>query len=251
VGTTGCTSTVAGTRTVSTPQQASSPLVVQTQNGWIDVVQAPGASDVSIVAEIRARDQQRLDAVQVVATRDPSGTLTISCDWPGGKALSNEGASLRVTLADVSSINASTSNGAITITGFGGTANLETSNGRINVTNFAGSVDADTSNGRIELVDVAGAVDVETSNGSIRITLADATSGPVRAESSNGGITLLVGKSFAGEIDADTSNGGVSCDVPGATIVRKSRSDGLFRIGTGGGNHELDTSNGSIRIGPR
>jgi hypothetical protein len=33
--------------------------------------------------------------------------------------------------------------------------------------------------------------------------------------------------------------------------VRKSRSDGLFRIGTGGGNHELDTSNGSIRIGPR
>jgi hypothetical protein len=73
----------------------------------------------------------------------------------------------------------------------------------------------------------------------------------VRAESSNGAIVLKVGKNFAGEIDADTSNGGVTCDVPGATIVRKDRSSGLFRIGTGGGAHILDTSNGGIRIESR
>jgi DUF4097 and DUF4098 domain-containing protein YvlB len=247
----GCASTVPGTRTISAVHEATKPVVVRTQNGQIEVVQSAAATDVSIVADIRARDQQRLDQVQLIATRDASGALSISCQWPGGKPLSNEGASFRITMPDFANLDAATSNGAITVTGFGGSADLDTSNGRISVTNFAGSVDAETSNGAIELTDISGAVTADTSNGSIRITLSDDTSGPVRAESSNGAIVLKVGKNFAGEIDADTSNGGVTCDVPGATIVRKDRSSGLFRIGTGGGAHILDTSNGGIRIESR
>lgn len=251
INTGGCAATVPGTRTLSAAHESAKPVVVRAQNGQIEVVQSAVATDVSIVADIRARDQQRLDQVQLIATRDASGTLSIACEWPGGRPLSNEGASFRITMPDLASLDAATSNGAITVTGFGGRADLETSNGRISVTNFSGSVDAETSNGAIELTDISGAVSADTSNGSIRITLSDDTSGPVRAESSNGAIVLKVGKSFAGEIDADTSNGGVTCDVPGATIVRKDRSSGLFRIGTGGGTHVLDTSNGSIRIESR
>jgi len=248
VSTSGCGSwsTIEGTRELSVAHQAASPLVVKTGNGSITLVQG-GSTEVAISAQVRARTQERLDAVQIVAQRLTDGTLNLSAAWPGGKPLSNEGCAFTVTIPDVSRINAETSNGRIEVQGLAGSADLSTSNGKIQTTNFPGEVVARTSNGSIELTDVTKA-DADTSNGSISITLRADASGPVRADSSNGSITLRVGPGFNGDVIADTNNGGVSCDAPGATVVRKGRTSGQFNFGATGLTHTLDTSNGSILI---
>jgi DUF4097 and DUF4098 domain-containing protein YvlB len=127
-------------------------------------------------------------------------------------------------------LDVESSNGAITVTGTEGNAQLKTSNGRINVAGLAGSLQAETSNG---------AIDVE---------LTDLASGDLSLESSNGGIAVRLPRDARFSIDAATSNGSIRSDFPveGGQAGKRSRLKG--EVNGGGSRLYIRTSNGSVNI---
>lgn len=254
-------STVKRNATLEIAHAAGSPVSVESGNGSIEVIRG-GGPQVEVSAEIRAKDDARLGQVVLRAERS-SGELKVWVDWPGGKRLSNEGASLTVRVPDASAVKAETSNGAVRVEDVGTSADLRTSNGAVRAMRVAGPVEARASNGKIVIEDAAGdakartsngAIDVrgvrgradlESSNGSIEIRVPEG-GGPFRAVTSNASVSVELPASFAGEISASTSNGSVRFD-DGKGEVRSR--DSLTRvIGAGGEKSRVSTSNGSVTI---
>lgn len=227
---------------------AGKPLRVETSNGEIEVVKAPG-TQVKVSAQLSGKDKARLEATTLKLSRDSGGELTVSVNWPDGKRKYDEGASLRIEIPDAVGLHLSTGNGAIRASGFSGTLVADTSNGAIDVSDHDGPVSADTSNGAITLTNVGNA-EADTSNGEINVTLRDDATGPVKLDSSNGALMLKVGKAFKGPITADTSNGSVSATCQRATKVQVKKSSGRVEFGEGDPS-VMDTSNGSIEISER
>jgi DUF4097 and DUF4098 domain-containing protein YvlB len=163
-----------------------------------------------------------------------------------------------------------TSNGAVRAENLRGTLDVQTSNGSIEVQNLEGSATLHTSNGRVHAEDVHGSLEADTSNGGINVHLAKPEAGrPVKLETSNGPIELTMDAVNQNEIRASTSNGGITVHLPsgiGANLsahasnssistefevatqgaIEKHRLEG--KIGGGGPDIDLSTSNGSIRL---
>jgi len=221
---------------------------VESNNGSISVTQE-GTEAVYITARIRASSEDRLAATRIIAERDPVGDLVIRALWPDGKRHSREGCSFEIVTPGAYGVRLRTGNGAITIQGLKGSADLSTSNGRIVVIDHDGDVYADTSNGRVELAGVSGAVDVDTSNGRVTVALTPDNEGPVSIDTSNGSVTLNLGPAFRGELELETGNGSISYETP-PTIRRvdSSKHRATLLVGEGGQRSVVDTGNGSIRI---
>lgn len=249
------------TRESWAPVAAQQAVTIESGNGAIVIgaMQEEGgpADQVKITAEIKATTEERLAMAEVRADRQSDGSLLIHVAWPDGKREPNEGARLEVLLpaGSVSALKATTSNGAIELTGLqapeGGGAQLKSSNGAISVRGFAGDIRAETSNGAVTVHGATGDVDADSSNGRIEIVQAPGA-GSVTAETSNGGITIDLASGFAGAIRGRTSNGRVTLprgdDV---TVVRAERREGKVRVGAagdGGAMVEAKTSNGSIEV---
>lgn len=238
--------------TIPVPHMAGSALIVTAHNGHITVHTASG-SQVQVVATLRMTSDERLATTTITANRDTAGALVIAATPPGGSWQSNEGCGFDVSLPDVQNATLKSNNGRIELAGASGAAIVKTSNGSISISRHSGSIDADTSNGRIEIDGASGPVKAETSNGSVRIVLGSGSAGPVNVETSNGAVTLQVASSFAGTISAKTSNGSISAPEArsGSTPIsvdRSGRTQATVRIGTGGPDSSIRTSNGSITI---
>lgn len=244
----------------------ASPLRVSTANGAI-TVQRGDTPTVAITADLKAETVERLQAAQVVASREPDGSLFITVEWPDGRHRGGEGCSFLIRLPDANGVQLRTSNGALSLTGFSGEAVLETSNGsltvnahdgpvradtsngRITLTGIRGDAHADTSNGRIEIDGLSGALDADTSNGAVDVRLDPASPGPVRIETSNGGVTLRVGPAFTGELSLGTSNGKIRFDgLEGARILSASKKSARLALGSSSARSTIDTSNGTITV---
>jgi DUF4097 and DUF4098 domain-containing protein YvlB len=163
-----------------------------------------------------------------------------------------------------------TSNGAVHAENMRGTLDVQTSNGGIEVQNLEGGATLHTTNGRVRAEDVRGSLEAETSNGGIHVRLAKPETGrPVKLETSNGPIELTMDAMSQNEIHASTSNGGITLHLPGNVAANlsahasnssistefdvatqgamdKHHLDG--KIGGGGPDIDLSTSNGSIRV---
>jgi DUF4097 and DUF4098 domain-containing protein YvlB len=163
-----------------------------------------------------------------------------------------------------------TSNGAVRAENLRGSLDAQTSNGSIEVQNLEGSASLHTSNGRVHAEDVRGSLEADTSNGGIHVRLSKPEAGrPVKLETSNGPIELTMDAMNQNEIHVTTSNGGITVHLPsgiGANLtahaanssistefdvatqgtLEKHRLEG--KIGAGGPEIELSTSNGSIRL---
>lgn len=236
---------------LSAGEAAASPLRVKTRNGSVKVVRvdagAGEASEIKVVANIRAATPERLEAIVIDVSKEPDGTLFVRPTPPDGQWRSSEGVGFEIFLPGANGVEIDTGNGAISIAGLSGEALLKTSNGSIRIDGHDGDVDADTSNGRIEALGVSGVVKADTSNGRIEVALAEGVEGPVDLDTSNGSITLEVGAAFGGELKASTSNGSVNIEAPGADVSKK-RSSATVRFARSGGASVLDTSNGSITV---
>jgi DUF4097 and DUF4098 domain-containing protein YvlB len=125
---------------------------------------------------------------------------------------------------------------------------IESSNGAITVTGTEGKAQLKTSNGRITMVGLAGSVQAETSNGSIDAELTELASGDLSLESSNGGISVRLPRDARFSVDAATSNGGVHSDfaVEGGRTGRHSSLKG--EVNGGGSRLYIRTSNGGVHI---
>lgn len=236
------------TRTSSIPHMAASPLVVDTANGAITVSTSAQATEVTIVAKLRAQTKERLAATKVLAERKDDETLSVYVKWPEDKRLSNEGCAFEVVLPDASSVKLTSSNGAVTAKGINGVVYAESSNGAITVDRAGGEVTAKTSNGSVTISDAPGKVLADSSNGAIRVSMTHDAKGPVKLDTSNGAITLTFGAAFSGTIEADTSNGRVTVSgVETGKIKQHKKSEAAVTLGDGD-KSVLETSNGSITI---
>jgi DUF4097 and DUF4098 domain-containing protein YvlB len=228
------------------PTTTSPKVWAATENGSITVVQ--GGSELSVQAEVRAQTQARADQVAVRTVTESDGTMRIEVQWPEGGRQNNEGASLTITLPSAESLQLTSSNGRISVSGGLGLqeATLKTSNGAIELTDAKGKVSADTSNARVELTDV-GNCHVDSSNGAVTVVLRDDATGPVKIRTSNARAELTIGKSFGGSISMDTSNARIKAETPRATSVTIDGSEGSVSFGEGA-TSEVRTSNGAITI---
>lgn len=236
-----------GSRALATQAAAGSPLRVEATNGSIAIT-AADSPEVTINADVRAETQERLDAVQILADREPDGTLVIRAEWPDGGRRSSEGVSFKISLPSPSSTTASSSNGSLSFDGLAGPLSATTSNGSITLRNHRGDAALKTSNGSVTVSASAGALTIATSNGAIKADLAPGAAGPIDLKTSNGSVTIALPASFAGEMSLSTSNGSIRTPE-GCTVLEKSRNNAKIRFGAASTPaSKVRTSNGSITI---
>jgi len=255
-----------GTRVVSLSHVAGSAVKVRSENGSVKLT-AANVPEATINAEVRARTQERLDQVKVVAVRGASGELSISVEWPAPGRQGSEGASMEIKVPDGKNIDIKTSNGSITVAGMDGSAvlvssngaiavddqdgpvNASTSNGVITITAPGGPVVAESSNGSIKVIKAPGKVKADSSNAKITVELLPTNPGPVNLDTSNGSIVFSFGPAFSGVLKASTSNGSIKMD--GVMAKTKSKNSATIELGekpSEAPGSVLDTSNESITI---
>lgn len=239
---------VEATRTSTLAHVAGSAVSVETANGSISVSTSASEKDVTVVAKLKARTQERLDATKVLAERKPDNSLAIYVKWPGDSRESNEGCSFEVRLPDVNGVTARSSNGSVVLSGTAGVADVKTSNGPVTITSHTGAVKVKTSNGSVVGSGLSGQVDISTSNGPVTLGLDAAAIGPVDIDTSNGSVTLTLNAAFAGELDVKTSNGAIALPEQGPTISSRTKDSATLRFGQGGAKSKVRTSNGPVTV---
>jgi DUF4097 and DUF4098 domain-containing protein YvlB len=242
------------------------PLEIINANGAVRALHEDRA-DIAIEAELFGNDEQRLSFANLRADRQGDGTLRVWIEWPGGRSLDNEGASINVYLPDSDGVRIRTSNGSITTSGLSGVSELRSSNGAVHVEDHRGSVDIKTSNGSTRVEHAHGPIKIETSNGRVIVTEAragveaESTNGsmyvstshdndqPVRVRTSNGRIELDLGEAFMGRLKIKTTNGTIRLTgLDDARLVESS--DDTLEITVGGSDQisAAHTTNGSVRV---
>jgi DUF4097 and DUF4098 domain-containing protein YvlB len=237
----------------SAPHVPGETIKARANNGSITVTRGEG-KDIGVTARLKMETDDRIKGTTISVNRLDDKTLEIQAVPPDNKWKSSEGCSFEVRVPEAVAVNLSTSNGRIECVGMSGSSRLKTSNGAVVVKDHAGEIIVRTSNGKIEATNVSGPVDAETSNGSVTARLSDNGAAPVNIQTSNGSITLELPHTCAGSYSAHTSNGRIT--VPSALPSGKSgsytsevrKTSGKFRIGDGGPESNLETSNGSISV---
>lgn len=255
-------STASAEGSLSATASDAKSLIVKNENGSVEIVKDPAATELQIVAKMRCAAESkeaaeaRLKATKLVAERDAQGRVRVQVVFPSREPAamtvvlnaSTEGASLLIRAANLDGIEVETSNGSITCGAFAGLAKLGTSNGSIRIDEHTGPVHLDTSNGAIEATGVGTPVIAETSNGRIEISLAETATGDVKIDTSNGRAELRLSKAWQGTVRADTSNGSIETLAPTATVVNE-RDEATVTFGDGTkAKATIDTSNGRVTI---
>jgi DUF4097 and DUF4098 domain-containing protein YvlB len=127
-------------------------------------------------------------------------------------------------------------------------ADASTSNGNLDMNGITGEARARTVNGRIELANVYGPVTARSTNGAIRVRLDSLPAGsPVALRSTNGSITASLPHELDADVELATTNGRITSAFP-ITSNEVSRRRLLGRIGAGGREVTMRTTNGSITL---
>jgi hypothetical protein len=235
------------TRAVPLPagvSAAAAPVFVESRNGSITLLR--GATP-SLTARLGCTTQERLDATQIVAERQPAdGSLRVFVAWAGGRPEDGEGCSFELTLPATSAVTLRTSNGPLEVAGLAGPADLHTSNAPVTVARHAGDVRVQTSNGSVTLTAVTGSARANTSNASVRIT---DVAGPATVHTSNGSVDLTLPPTFAGTLSLSTSNGSIHCPT-GAPVTASAigKNSGRLTLNQGSTPSDVSTSNASISV---
>ncbi len=204
-------------------------VVVDGENGDITIRRVAGTT-AKVRADIRAKGEDRIAAVQVIMQTNLYGDLILRVDWPIGWRQPGEAATIDLELPGCLGLTVHTGNGAIEVSGLGGTAILNSGNGEIAVHDHAGDLEASTSNGtvraerisgecrvrtsngQVELNEVAGRVSVATTNGPVEAALTQENPGPVDIRTANGRVELTIGSGFTGDLRLETFNGSIRID---------------------------------------
>jgi hypothetical protein len=254
----------------SLPHHVGSGVKAETKNGKIIVrADEQTGSGVTVIADIRAgghsqeEADRRLSETELHLDRLDDETLHVYVDWPQPRR-NNDRASLEIIVPDVTGVRARTSNGAVTVTGASGFADLhtsngvvtlsdhkgeariETSNGKVFCTNISGDCRAHTSNGAMELREMHGEVDASTSNGAVVLVLAPGADGAFTVTSSNGAIRANLPAEWAGSVDTITSNGSIQIHGDDLNLRKHDKRHMTVSRGDSDSRSTLRTSNGGI-----
>ncbi|MFC2078986.1 DUF4097 domain-containing protein [Candidatus Bipolaricaulota bacterium] len=255
----GCTLGPTETRDDSFAVGGSVRLVVDSENGSIEVV-AGSDSEVRVQATLRGADRIEYE------TEQDGDTITVTSRRTRRVLFGfGSGTDLVITVPISTVVDLETSNGRIELQGIHGSGTLNTSNGKIALENVAGDFAGDTSNGsitidamegsarfhtsngRVDLSDVIGEVDVESSNGRISFRGEMTPGGRNRLTTSNGSVNVELRGIPSVSLDASTSHGDVSSELPILITVMKER-ELSGTIGDGEADLYIRTSNGDVTI---
>jgi DUF4097 and DUF4098 domain-containing protein YvlB len=121
-------------------------------------------------------------------------------------------------------------------------------NGLVTVTGMSGKVKAHTTNGGVSGTGLSGGVDARSTNGRVNIELASIGSDRIALSTTNGGVTLTVPDSAKADISASCTNGGISVSGVKLEVSEQSRRHLEGKMNGGGTSIELHTTNGGVRL---
>jgi hypothetical protein len=232
----------------------------------VEVIADPSANEVKITARVTAfgdtvdEAKSRLQNIKINVNRRDDQVLEVTAETP--KAQNSAGTcSFAIRLPSVNGSTVRTGNGAVTLTGLGGPAELFTSvgsitvadhgdkvtaesgNGAIHITKVAGDVQVTSSVGQVRVQECGGSVKAKSGNGSLEITKAK---GPVAARTSVGSVTV---RDVSDSVMAETGNGAVTVvGVRGAVTAKASV--GQVKLEQVSGDIKAETGNGSMTYTP-
>ena len=239
---------------LSAPLSPDSAFEAQTHNGSIKINGAEVAEcnmTATIVARAATDEEARELAEKVKVTLAPSGNRLITrIDQPSQLINKSVSVSLDVEVPNKTDIDLVTHNGSVEISDITGRIDATTHNGKVTSERVSGTTVLNTHNGSVTCREISGGTQLESHNGSIEAFYTD-TAPPVCDISiitHNGGIELKTPPGFSGRVDASTHNGSIDTDLPITVSGKISKSSLKGTIGTGEGQLNLETYNGSIRI---
>jgi len=206
---------------------------------------------VEIKAVKTARDNEK-DLKDVEIRVDQSaGAVSVKAIWPKNRRHFNVNVDFEIKVPEgVILDEVETVNGGVEVTGRYGRASVGTTNGSVRVEDATGELKAYTTNGGIQVNRFEGKLQAETTNGNIRLEGLTFKDG-VAAETTNGSITLAIASPDAlnADLRARTTNGQITVDFP-VTLKNLTQSKHRVeaKIGQGGPEISLETTNGSIKI---
>lgn len=121
-------------------------------------------------------------------------------------------------------------------------------NGLVTVSDFSGKVRARTTNGGVTGKGLSGGVEAGATNGRVTIEMASVGSERIALRTTNGGVTLTLPESAKADISASCTNGGISVSGVKLEISEQSRRRLEGKLNGGGTPIELHTTNGGVRL---
>lgn len=128
------------------------------------------------------------------------------------------------------------------------TIDVSTTNGRITLTGLEGKIVANTTNGGVSGKGLAGGVDARATNGGVNIDMTSLGGDKVVLRTTNGGVTLTLPDTAKADIAASCTNGGISVTGGNIEVSEQSRRKFEGRLNGGGTVVELHTTNGGVRV---
>jgi len=208
-------------------------------------------NQVEIKAVKIARDDKKDLKDVEIRVEAVAGGVTVKAIWPKFRHRFNVNVEFEVKVPEgVNLESVETVNGEVGVSGRYGRCDVGTTNGTVTVADAAGDFHASTTNGEVRVDRVEGRLEAETTNGDVRLAELAFKDG-ISAETTNGSITLVLvsPESVNASLIAETTNGHITLDFP-VTVKNLSQSKHRVeaRIGEGGPEISLHTTNGSIRI---
>jgi len=215
------------------PLSSSGTVSLSNINGDVEIT-GWSKNEVQIDAVKTARDQQRLDEMQI-EVNSSGNSVEIETKYPH-RLVNNNPGYVHYTLHVPQNARVD---------------KIDLVNGSLTVQKISGEVNANLVNGKLRASDLAGTADLATVNGTVDANYASLNNvREIKLSSVNGSVDLLLPQSPNADVSASTVNGGISTDFPLTVkghFVSKSMSGTL---GSGGVQIELNNVNGSIHIGP-
>jgi len=200
--------------------------------------------------KVARNDEKDLKDVEI-RVEQSAGHVSVKAIWPKFRLHFNVNVDFEIKVPEgVILDEVETVNGGIEVTGRYGRAVAGTTNGSVTVEDASGELKASTTNGGIQVSRFEGKLQAETTNGNIRLEGLTFKDG-ISAETTNGSITLAIAspETVNANLLARTTNGHITVDFP-VTLKNLTQSKHRVeaKIGQGGPEISLETTNGSIKI---
>jgi len=230
--------------------------------------------DVLVEIEKRGPTRAALDQIEV-RTSQNGDAITVEAHRPARHTVHMFGlnvspsARLIVWVPKRADIRARSGDGSVSIERVNGKLEVHTGDGSVRANQITGDLNLSTGDGSITVDDAEGRLEVDTGDGSVNVS---GKLGIVRLHSGDGSIvyhaepgtkmdddwevttgdgavTLYLPADFAAELDAHTGDGSIRNDLQSAD-QEANHGSLRTRIGAGGKQLRIRTSDGSIRLRP-
>jgi hypothetical protein len=235
--------------------KAGDRVIAEVARGSIELVVDEGRDTPQVEAEftVDGSDEKdvkrRSELVRLFAERAADQTVVVQPIFPG-KAMKRDSVKLRIVVPKCGEASMKIANGALTTAGTAGKLKLVAKNGAIKISKHAGSIDANTTNGAIDIDGAGAEVRASATNGAVSVSLTDDNDLPFDVESSNGTVRVEVGAGFDGIVKMHTTTGSldVSDSARRARTTQSTEHSKTVEIGAAGGQSDIRTTTGSIRL---